>query len=164
VLQFIRTTMTKRTIASSPRTIETMAVKREPSPKGRPHRRCGPENLGVPGAFIAFRIKVPESRWRWRQSQFRLSEKVFCNMRHDTSIPATGLDSPVALRATLNELAANFAGRIVMAQLVCASQRSAVCVTLACRHDRLGARVYGIETSAPLRATRNGSSRQIAGT
>ena len=62
VLQFMRTTMTKRTIASSPRTIEIIAVKRETSPKGRPHRRCGPENLGVPGAFIAFMIQVPESR------------------------------------------------------------------------------------------------------
>jgi len=62
VLQFMRTTMTKTTIASRPRTIETIAAKRETSLKGRPHRRCGPENLGVPGAFIASRIQIPESR------------------------------------------------------------------------------------------------------
>ena len=53
VLQFMRTTMTKRTIANSPRTIAMIAAKRETSPNGRPHRRCGPENLGVPGAFIS---------------------------------------------------------------------------------------------------------------
>jgi len=62
VLQFMRTTMTKTTIASRPRTIETIAAKRETSLKGRPHRRCGPENLGIPGAFIASRIQIPESR------------------------------------------------------------------------------------------------------
>jgi hypothetical protein len=77
--------MTKRTIASSPRTIETIAVKRETSPKGRPHRRCGPENLGVPGAFIAFRIQVPESRGDGVNHSFDSPKKFLCNdCRHLT--------------------------------------------------------------------------------